>query len=144
MNVRYVFSGALLHARTEKKLTQAEAAELLGISTRWMQKIEKGAVAPNFELTCKIVSKFDVNLYEIVKSEECNIKYELRKDRFKNEDGILYTSYGINVYENNTLIKAIKDITTDEEALMALVYKCNSLKASKLHINDIIEDFLLR
>lgn len=70
MMIRYKFSGALLHARTERQLTQEQAAELLGISSRWLQKIEKGTSQPNLTLTCRIVKEFKINLADCVPDEE--------------------------------------------------------------------------
>ena len=62
MSIRYNFSSALLHARTDRNLTQEQAAEKLGISPRWLQKLEKGTSGPNIELTCKIVKEFKIDL----------------------------------------------------------------------------------
>ena len=70
MMIRYKFSGALLRARTERQLTQEKAAEILGISTRWLQKIEKGTSQPNLTVTCRIVKEFNINLAECVPDEE--------------------------------------------------------------------------
>ena len=70
MKVRHNFATALYHARTEKKLTQEETAELLDISTRWFQKIENGYSEPNLELTCKIVKEFGLELEKCVEDKK--------------------------------------------------------------------------
>ena len=62
MSVRFEFSGAMYRARTKRKLTQEETAEILGISCRWLQKIEKGIAEPKLTLTCKIIKEFNIDL----------------------------------------------------------------------------------
>ena len=69
------------------------------------------------------------------------IKYQLRADRFCNEDNISYTGYGIDIYEKQKCF-SIKDITTNKEDLISLIEKCNRLKLSVIHINDVVRDFL--
>ena len=44
MKISQNFGKALYHARIAKGLTQKQAAERIGISTRWYQQLEKGGV----------------------------------------------------------------------------------------------------
>ena len=79
MSIRFEFSGALYRARTKRNLTQEESAEILNISNRWFQKIEKGIAEPKLTLACKIAKEFDINLNEIAGIEkDDNISNERR------------------------------------------------------------------
>ena len=69
MSVRLRFASALFAARTEHRLTQEKTAELLGISTRWYQKIEKGISEPNLTLICNIQKQFKLNLADCTKED---------------------------------------------------------------------------
>ena len=70
MSARFKFASALFRARTKHQLTQEKTAELLGISVRWLQKLEKGVSEPNLTLICKIQKHFDLNLAGCVEDEE--------------------------------------------------------------------------
>lgn len=69
MLIRFKFSSALHNARNSLNMTQAQAAELLGISIRWYQKIESGTSNPNLELMCKLSKYFSLDLASFVKEE---------------------------------------------------------------------------
>ena len=77
-----------------------------------------------------------------------NITYAVSEERytFGNETRI---SYGIVVYSNarqdgsKTIVASVRDITFDKASLTKLVDDCNRLKLSTVHLNDVIEDFLL-
>ena len=71
MSVRLRFASALFAARTEHHLTQEKTAELLGISTRWYQKIEKGTSEPNLTLICNIQKWFGLNLAKCAEEDAC-------------------------------------------------------------------------
>lgn len=81
MSVRFEFSGAMYRARTKRKLTQEESAEIFDISNRWYQKLEKGIVEPKLSLACKISKEFDIDLNEIA-----GIK---KDDKIQNEDRLI-------------------------------------------------------
>lgn len=59
------------------------------------------------------------------------------------------TSYGIAAYADAekdgtvTIVTAVYDITDDKQALSELVSRCNRLKLSTVHLNDVVEDFLV-
>ncbi|MBR3806075.1 MAG: hypothetical protein IKJ13_04465 [Clostridia bacterium] len=60
------------------------------------------------------------------------------------------TSYGIVAYSNadqdgsKTIVASARDITTDKDSLVELVNDCNRLGLSTLHLNDVVEDFLVK
>ncbi len=81
MSVRFEFSGAMYRARTKRKLTQEESAEIFEISNRWYQKLEKGIAEPKITLACKIAKEFDIDLNEIA-----GIK---KDDKIQNEERLV-------------------------------------------------------
>ncbi len=75
-----------------------------------------------------------------------SVTYEMTKKTYRLEDGIR-TSYGITARANEeesreVCTESICDITSDKEALQALVDECNRLELSALHLRDVVEDFL--
>jgi transcriptional regulator with XRE-family HTH domain len=58
--------GARLHAlRLERRLTQEQFAELLGISVDFLSLIERGINAPSFEKLEQIADRLDVPVLEL-------------------------------------------------------------------------------
>lgn len=51
--------------RREKNLTQEQAAELLDISARWYQKIERGQAKPGFDLICDLATEFSIDFSKL-------------------------------------------------------------------------------
>lgn len=59
--------------RTERKgrnLTQEQAAEILKISAKWLQKVESGKSKPGFDLICDLAEEFKINFAEFSDKEE--------------------------------------------------------------------------
>lgn len=73
------------------------------------------------------------------------ICYKLRSDKLFHEEMGNYIAYGMDIidYETDSLIRSIPDISTEKAALERLIRQCNQLHADIIHIDDIIEDFLL-
>ncbi len=63
-------SEVLRSKRKEHNLTQEQAAELLEISTRWLQKVESGKSKPGFDLICDLAKEFSINFAEFSDKEE--------------------------------------------------------------------------
>ena len=78
-----------------------------------------------------------------------NITYAVSEERytFGNETR---TSYGIVAYSNanqdgsKTIVASVRDVTSDKAGLIKLVNDCNRLDLSTVHLNDVVEDFLLK
>jgi len=47
--------------RRERKLTQEQAAELLEVSVRWYQQVERGESKPGFSLVCELARVFQID-----------------------------------------------------------------------------------
>lgn len=56
--------------RLELDITQEKAAELLDISARWYQRIERGQSKPGFDLICSLAKEFDINFAEFAETDE--------------------------------------------------------------------------
>ena len=57
------------------------------------------------------------------------------------------TSYGIALCQADAgvliILRSVTDLTTDRERALALIERCNRLALSPIHLDDIIEDFLV-
>ena len=78
-----------------------------------------------------------------------NITYAVSEERYTFGDEVR-TSYGIVAYSNDiqdgskTIVASVRDITSDKTSLTKLVNDCNRLELSTVHLNDVVEDFLLK
>ena len=59
--------------REAKKITQAEIAELLGVSPATVSKYEAGTLEPNIESIKKLSELFDVSIDELLKDDAFDI-----------------------------------------------------------------------
>lgn len=59
----------LKELRNEKKLTQAELAETLGVTNRSISRWENGVTMPDFDLLIELAKKYDVEVMEILDGE---------------------------------------------------------------------------
>ena len=59
-----MLSQTLRTRRRERKLTQEKTAELLEISVRWYQKVERGQKNPGFNLVCEMARLFQIDFAE--------------------------------------------------------------------------------
>ena len=67
MSVKTKLARALYQSRTEQKLTQEQAAEILDISCRYFQKIEAAQVShPDLKLVCKIANEFNIDFAQLL------------------------------------------------------------------------------
>ena len=78
-----------------------------------------------------------------------NITYSVSEERYTFGDE-MRTSYGIVAYSNadqdgsKTIVASVRDVTSDKAGLSQLVNDCNNLELSIVHLNDVVEDFLLQ
>ena len=78
-----------------------------------------------------------------------NITYAVSEERYTFGDEVR-TSYGIVAYSNadqdgsKTIVASVRDVTSDKTSLTKLVNDCNRLELSTVHLNDVVEDFLLK
>ena len=76
MSLKSAFSTQILHARSERRLTQAQVAEAVCIFVRWYQKIEKGIALPNSEILLRLILflQLDVEVFR----EEVGLRVPVR------------------------------------------------------------------
>lgn len=72
MSIKYKFASIILNARLDANLTQSQVAESVGISTRWMQKIESGERLPGTLTMLKLILFFEINPEELREVVEIN------------------------------------------------------------------------
>ena len=64
--------------------------------------------------------------------------YQINQSIISDDNGNQHETYGL-IY-NNTVIN---DISTNKEKVEKLVFLCNELELSPIHIYDVIDDFLV-
>lgn len=72
--------------------------------------------------------------------------YKLTENKITDEHGTTHKTFGINVCESETgtVLRSIEDIFTDRRTAEDLVSLCNRLELSPCHIDDVIEDILVK
>lgn len=50
--------------------------------------------------------------------------------------------YGLDVFENETLVRSVREITGSYSDIIEIANMCNELKIELFHFDDIIEDYL--
>lgn len=73
----------------------------------------------------------------------CKLTYEITENTITLEGKSAF-SYGITVYENSNKIREIPDVSTDKKSVEELCSLCNRLKLSYDHIEDVIDDLLVK
>ena len=58
-------------------------------------------------------------------------------------EGKIYRTYGIIVVDKFVPVRVMKDISTDYKIICKLAKKLNNGKVEFVHIDDIIEDFIV-
>lgn len=64
-------------------------------------------------------------------------------------NGDMRRSYGIAAYADTaldgtaTIVASVHDVACDRQRLAAFVSQCNLLGLSLMHLNDVVEDFLV-
>ena len=71
MNLKFKFASLILNARLDKGLTQSEVAEAVGISVRWIQRVESGQRLPGSITLLRLIKFFGIEFSEL--SEEVEI-----------------------------------------------------------------------
>lgn len=72
MKLTFKFATIILNARLNAGLTQSQVAESVGVSTRWMQRIESGERLPGTLTMLKLILFFKINPEELREEVEIN------------------------------------------------------------------------
>ena len=68
------------------------------------------------------------------------VKYLLIEDSSEDENGRIRTSYGIEIILDGVRMRSIRDVYTDRAAAQMLIDRCNRLRLSPVHIDDVLEN----
>ena len=129
--------------REEKKMTQVEVAEVLGVKPATISKYEAGTLEPNIESLKKLSELFGVSVDELLKEDEIdvskiNVLEVLREQKSMKLKGNLYHNTQIIFAYNTNHIEGSK-LTEDQTRY---IYETNTLlteKESITNLDDIIE-----
>ena len=129
--------------REEKKMTQVEVAEVLGVKPATISKYEAGTLEPNIESLKKLAELFGVSVDELLKEDEfdvskINVLEVLREQKEMKLKGNLYHNTQIIFAYNTNHIEGSK-LTEDQTRY---IYETNTLlteKESITNLDDIIE-----
>ena len=129
--------------REEKKMTQVEVAEVLGVKPATISKYEAGTLEPNIESLKRLAELFEVSVDELLKEDEfdvskINVLEVLREQKKMKLKGNLYHNTQIIFAYNTNHIEGSK-LTEDQTRY---IYETNTLlteKESITNIDDIIE-----
>ena len=129
--------------REEKKMTQMEVAEVLGVKPATISKYEAGALEPNIESLKKLAELFVISVDELLKEDKfdvskINILEVLREQKSMKLKGNLYHNTQIVFAYNTNHIEGSK-LTEDQTRY---IYETNTLlteKESITNLDDIIE-----
>ena len=129
--------------REEKKMTQMEVAEVLGVKPATISKYEAGALEPNIESLKKLAELFVISVDELLKEDKfdvskINVLEVLREQKSMKLKGNLYHNTQIIFAYNTNHIEGSK-LTEDQTRY---IYETNTLlteKESITNLDDIIE-----
>lgn len=129
--------------REEKKITQVEVAEVLGVKPATVSKYEAGTLEPNIKSLKKLAELFEISVDELLREDEfdvskINILEVLREQRSMKLKGNLYHNTQIIFAYNTNHIEGSK-LTEDQTRY---IYETNTLlteKESITNLDDIIE-----
>ena len=129
--------------RENKKMTQGEVAEILGVKAATISKYEAGTLEPNIESLKKLAELFEVSVDELIKENifdisKINILEVLREQKNMKLKGNLYHNTQIIFAYNTNHIEGSK-LTEDQTRY---IYETNTLlteKESITNLDDIIE-----
>ena len=124
--------------REEKKMTQVEVAEVLGVKPATVSKYESGILEPNIESLKKLAEIFNVSVDELIKEDDLdisriNILEVLREQKNMKLKGNLYHNTQITFAYNTNHIEGSK-LTEDQTRY---IYETNTLLAEKDSITDL-------
>ena len=129
--------------RENKKMTQNEVAEILGVKATTISKYEAGTLEPNIESLKKLADLFEVSVDELIKEDtfdisKVNILEVLREQKEMKLKGNLYHNTQIIFAYNTNHIEGSK-LTEDQTRY---IYETNTLlteKDSITNLDDVLE-----
>ncbi len=120
--------------RLMMKETQEEFAEYCDISSETVSLLERGCFSPRLETLKKISDHAHLTIGALFNDYLYIIE----------QDGSIesYITYGIKVYENNKVIKAVPGVFLNKTDAIEFIATCNRIQLSPVHLENFIEDNL--
>ena len=149
-------TGELLHkSRYDNCLTRPEMARKCHLSQKYYNNLETGKKAPSLRtfIDISINCDIDVNAFINEMKKRCyppeetvleTITYCFEKEQRTTEDGIQYISFNVLVKNKDVVIRRIPDVFTDERQAQQFVDMCNRLKLDPQHVEDAVDDVLIK
>ena len=124
--------------RENKKMTQTEVAEALGIKSATVSKYESGTIEPNIESLKKLAQLFDISIGELLNEDDfdiskINVLEVLREQKNMKLKGNLYHNTQITFAYNTNHIEGSR-LTEDQTRY---IYETNTLLSEKDSITDL-------
>ena len=110
----------LKELRNEKKLTQEQFGEILGVSRRTVSRWETGSNMPDLDILIEMADYYEVDLREILNGER------------KSED--------MNKEMKETVLKAVDYTNTEAEKYNKRVRICNSIAMGLFVLNTLVRE----
>ncbi len=95
-SIKNLFGKRIKELRKERSLTQEKLAELIGIDTRNLIKIENGETFPRVSTLDKLIEVFDITPDEILKTEHLKDTEILKNkiiDKLNNDEKLVRMIY---------------------------------------------------
>ncbi|UYZ67965.1 helix-turn-helix domain-containing protein [Moraxella bovis] len=112
--------------REERQWTQEQMAEKLGLTRQGYAKIETGKSLPNLERLDEIAKLFGVNLFELLKTDNKSVVYQIGENYHGNN----------NYYNNN------EKLQTEIDKLKLEIEKLNLIIAHRDELLKQKEDYI--
>lgn len=146
------FISNLIRIRIDKNITKRETAARCRINYEKYEKIEQGECDITIGLLHSLSRGLDVNFFELMGIDVYQIPRFSCYESFPiTEDMDEAHTYGIAVCCQATMIPATcdtftflySDLTAEKDALVSLVDLMNREQLGLIHVEDVIEDFLV-
>ena len=146
------FTSNLIRIRTDKNLTKRETAVLCRINYKEYGKIEQGECDITIGTLHALSNGLDINFFELLEIDMYQIpRFSCYESFLVTEDMDEALTYGIevccqanaNLTECNSFTFLYSDLTTEKDALVSLVELMNREQLELIHVEDVIEDYLV-
>lgn len=142
------FSSRLYHARKDLGLTQAQVADLVSISTRWYQLLEKGTESPGHMVMLRLMILLQIDPREFTKEVGLNMTtYEFRavEQVLSTPELGNYTTYGIRAYRttpsgDTTECALVSDVSCDQAFAADIAKRFTLYQLDPVHLMDAVLD----
>lgn len=149
MSLNSSFASKIYHARKASGLTQQALAELVSISLRWYQELEKGNRSPGAKAMLRLIVVLKIDPQDF--REELGLmtaayRFLCVKQSRTSPDLGRYTTYGLRIEvltpSGYRKVGLVSDVSCDGAFVTALAERCTRLQLSPTHLLDVVLDAL--